>query len=82
MTGMDITLPISKAELARRLGISYQGVAQWKTVPAERVIDVARACDFRIRPYDIRRDLYPHPDDGMPADRRPQSISSGTHEAA
>lgn len=66
MTGMDIELPITASELARKLGVTPQGVGQWKTVPSDRVIEVSRACDWRVTPHELRPDLYPHPDDGLP----------------
>ncbi|MHA7916029.1 YdaS family helix-turn-helix protein [Alloalcanivorax xenomutans] len=35
-------------------------------VRAENVIGVCQAVGFRVRPHDLRPDLYPHPDDGLP----------------
>ena len=39
-------------------------------VPAEYVIAVSRSLDFRITPHQLRPDLYPHKDDGLPPDLR------------
>lgn len=39
-------------------------------VPSERVLDVARAVGFGVTPHELRPDLYPNADDGLPADRR------------
>lgn len=52
--------------------ISAQAVAKWAAngVPADRVIPIAAATRFDPRPHDLRPDLYPHPDDGLPDDLR------------
>ena len=52
--------------------ISVQAVAKWVSagVPPERVIAVAAAAGFRPSPHDLRPDLYPHPDDGLPQELR------------
>jgi DNA-binding transcriptional regulator YdaS (Cro superfamily) len=34
--------------------------------PAEYVIAIAQAANWRITPYELRPDIYPHPLDGMP----------------
>ena len=47
------------AALARQLGISKQAVGQWPRVPAERVLDVVRACDGGITRHQLRPDIYP-----------------------
>ena len=44
-------------ELASRLGIRHQAIYQWRHVPPERVIEVAKLTG--LRPYDLRPDLYP-----------------------
>jgi DNA-binding transcriptional regulator YdaS (Cro superfamily) len=52
--------------------VSPQGVAKWARdgVPPERVLPIAAATDFAVRPHDLRPDLYPHPDDALPEQRR------------
>lgn len=57
--------------------ISVQAVAKWASagVPPERVIAVATAAGFRPRPHDLRPDLYPHPDDGLPDDMRGRAVA-------
>jgi DNA-binding transcriptional regulator YdaS (Cro superfamily) len=54
--------------LARRLTppAKAQAVQQWRQVPSDRVLAVARAVDFRVTPHQLRPDLYPHPEDGLP----------------
>lgn len=49
----------SKAELARRIGITEQAVGQWSQVPAHRVIAVETATAARITRHQLRPDLYP-----------------------
>lgn len=53
--------------------VGHTAVANWLQrgqVPAERVIDIAHATSFRVTPHQLRPDLYPHPDDGLPEDLR------------
>lgn len=33
--------------------------------PAEYVLPICEAVEFRITPHELRPDLYPHPDDGL-----------------
>jgi DNA-binding transcriptional regulator YdaS (Cro superfamily) len=58
--------------LARRLTppAKAQAVQQWRQVPSDRVLAVARAVEFRITPHQLRPDLYPHPEDGLPNELR------------
>lgn len=44
--------------LAARLNISRSAVAQWKRVPAERVLDVESITG--VSRYDLRPDIYGH----------------------
>lgn len=39
-------------------------------MPSDRVLDVSRATDYQVTPHELRRDLYPHPDDGLPTELR------------
>lgn len=50
--------------LADRLGLKPMAITQWKKrgVPAERVLDIVRATQGQVRPYDLRPDVYPDPD--------------------
>lgn len=34
--------------------------------PADCVIAIAAAVDFKVTPHELRRDLYPNPTDGLP----------------
>jgi len=53
----------SKAELARTLNISRVTVHQWwrRRIPAERVLEIYRAANGKITPYEMRPDIYPDP---------------------
>jgi DNA-binding transcriptional regulator YdaS (Cro superfamily) len=49
--------------------VTQSAVHQWIAggrVRAEQVLDVAAAAGWRVTPHELRPDLYPHPDDGMP----------------
>lgn len=55
--------------LAELVGVRYQAVQQWRQsgrVPAGRAIQVALLCGWEPTPHQLRPDLYPHPDDGLP----------------
>ncbi|MEO1223347.1 MAG: Cro/CI family transcriptional regulator [Pseudomonadota bacterium] len=49
------------AALARALGVSRQAISQWTRVPAERVLDVERACNGAVSRHELRPDIYPLP---------------------
>lgn len=62
----------SQAAFGRRVGVNgvtQSAVAQWLAggrIKAEQVLDVAAASGWRVTPHELRPDLYPHPEDGMP----------------
>ena len=61
--------------LAESLGIKQAHIWSWlnrtkKGVPAEFVIDVAVQTNWQVTPHELRPDLYPHPEDGLPAHLR------------
>ena len=63
----------SQQALAALIGGVQTRVSEWKRrgqVAGDAVIPVCRAVDFEVTPNELRPDLYPHPDDGLPADRR------------
>jgi len=43
-------------DIARKLGLTYQAVQQWKRVPPEHVMSVSAILD--IKPEDIRPDIF------------------------
>lgn len=72
----------SRAELIRRLrfqgcqcsdGLVYVWEKRDGRVSHDYVIPVARAVDFAVSPNKLRPSLYPHPDDGLPAELRAQA---------
>lgn len=48
------------------------GASKWTRdgLPAEHVIWLSERTEWKFTPHQLRPDLYPHPDDGLPADRR------------
>lgn len=62
--------PLSKA-----LGISRVAVGLWLVngVPADRVLGACAQARWAVTPYQVRPDLYPHPEDGLPAAMRRQT---------
>ncbi|WP_416381293.1 YdaS family helix-turn-helix protein [Gilliamella sp. B2838] len=56
--------------VSRKFGFkSVQSVANWvinNHVPAERVIQLCVMCNWTVTPHQLRPDLYPNMDDGMP----------------
>lgn len=56
--------------IARVCGVSPQAVSQWRVAPADHVIKIAGATGFEITPHQLRPDLYPHRDDGLPDELR------------
>ena len=64
----------SQADAARALGVTRQAMQFWvdseSTVPPDRVLTVAAAFDWQVTPHELRPDLYPNPDDGLPPELR------------
>lgn len=63
-----IELAGSQTALAEKVGCKQQNVSQWtrNRVSPEFVLGVAKAVDFQVTPHELRPDIYPHPEDGMP----------------
>lgn len=56
------------AALAAAAGVSRQAPRQWgDKIPAERVIPICEALNWRVTPHILRSDLYPNGLDGIPA---------------
>lgn len=53
-------------KLGRLLKRSKGAVSQWRVVPHDHVIAVCEAAGWKVRPHDLRPDLYPNPTDAMP----------------
>lgn len=60
----------SKARVARIAKVSHQAVSKWSCIPAELVLDVCADYGWAVTPHELRPDLYPHPDDGLPPELR------------
>ena len=62
-----------KVGVAKALGIKAPSVHEWykriPQIPAERAIPLALATNWSLRPHDLRPDLYPNPEDGMPKEK-------------
>lgn len=62
-----------QSRLARALGVKPQAVQQWVAagrVPKHRVLSACRFVDFSVTPHELDPSLYPHPEDGIPVERR------------
>ncbi|WP_291970928.1 YdaS family helix-turn-helix protein [Candidatus Symbiopectobacterium sp.] len=61
----------SQSELGRRLGKRPQTISFWfkKRVPAELVVSMSKALEWKVTPHELRPDKYPNPTDALPAHR-------------
>lgn len=59
--------------------VSPQGVSKWAEagVPGERVLPICRHIEYEVTPHELRPDLYPHPEDGLPSERRRRRPAQG-----
>jgi DNA-binding transcriptional regulator YdaS (Cro superfamily) len=73
-TRKAITAAGGVTALARALLVAPPSVSQWlsgtRGVPAGRVVQISEATGWRVTPHELRPDLYPHPDDGLPQELR------------
>lgn len=64
----------NQTELAARIGKGQSIVGKWVTrderVGHGFVIAVSEAVQWQVTPHELRPDLYPHPDDGLPVQLR------------
>ncbi|EMK2611581.1 helix-turn-helix domain-containing protein [Citrobacter freundii] len=69
----------SLSEVARSFGFkSTQSVANWvinDQVPSERVLQLCELGGWIITPHQLRPDIYPNPNDGLP-DNKTQVTTS------
>lgn len=67
-----VTLAGGQSQMASRLGGSAKPAHVWNwlnrdnQLPGEHVISVSRAVDWQVTPHELRPDLYPHEQDGLP----------------
>lgn len=74
-----ISMVGSQTALANRIGKKQSHIWTWlnrdKRVPAESVLAVAEAVGFEVTPHQLRPDIYPNPDDGLPEDMRGREVA-------
>lgn len=63
----------SISEVSRRFEFqSVQSVANWiakNRVPSERVIQLCKWGQWTVTPHQLRPDIYPNPNDGLPDEK-------------
>ncbi|EBU6994991.1 helix-turn-helix domain-containing protein [Salmonella enterica subsp. enterica serovar Bredeney] len=60
---------VSQRAIAKALGISPQAVNQWlskSVIPPRYVLTICEMTGWKIVPHDVRPELYPSPEDGVP----------------
>ena len=63
----------SQQSFAKAIAVSQAMVSKWflgTRVAGDSVLKVAIATDWQVTPHELRPDLYPHPQDGLPAHLR------------
>lgn len=54
--------------VADHFKVSYEAARKWKrAVPADRVLDIARACNWQVTPHQLNPRYYPNPSDALPS---------------
>lgn len=67
------------AAVSRRRGLkSPWSVSKWirEGLPPEHVLWLAAETGYRFSPHDLAPAYYPHPDDGLPVERRALQASA------
>lgn len=62
--GIKARFPASKVSQAHVW--KWLNRANCEVPPAEYVIAIAETINWQLRPHDLRPDIYPNPDDGLP----------------
>lgn len=65
--------------VAKALNMSEEGVRLWRArgaVPAGSVLWLSERTEWEYTPHQIAPEIYPHPDDGLPPERRPAPAQS------
>ncbi|MCK2149488.1 helix-turn-helix domain-containing protein [Marinobacter alexandrii] len=67
----SIRLAGSQSALAAKCGTKQSNIWNWLhrdgRVPAEYVIAVCTATDFKVTPHEVRPDIYPNKKDALPS---------------
>ncbi|MGL4696348.1 YdaS family helix-turn-helix protein [Enterococcus larvae] len=64
---------VSQRAIAKALGISPQAVNQWfskSLIPPRYVLPICEMTGWKVVPHDVRPELYPSQDDGVPTHLR------------
>lgn len=59
-------LGVTQSAIAIAMRVTVSALNQWQLVPADRVLALAKACQWRIFPHQLRPDIYPNPLDAIP----------------
>jgi hypothetical protein len=58
-------------EISRDFAIYPAAVYRWQMgIPVNRVLELCKYVGWRITPHEMCPRIYPHPDDGLPAELR------------
>jgi len=61
---------LRQSDIAKAAGVHPVLIHQWssgkRSIPADRVLAVARATEWKVTPHALRPDIYPNPTDGLP----------------
>lgn len=77
----------NQSELAKQLGCKQQTISLWLSshVPANQVLTLCSSLGWLVTPHEVRSDLYPNPDDGLPVAMRiyhaPSEFQSQDYQA-
>lgn len=66
-------------ELSLAMNMSRAACSLWDKVPDGRVLQLCELVDWIVTPHEVRPDLYPHPDDGLPDALRNACACKGGH---
>lgn len=72
-----IEIKKTQAAVAAVVGARQQVVGHWLRdgVPAKHVLALCTDIAFEVTPHELRPDIYPHPEDGLPAALRERAHS-------
>lgn len=72
-----IEIKKTQAAVAAVVGARQQVVGHWLRdgVPAKHVLALCGDVAFQVTPHELRPDIYPHPEDGLPVERRAKAAA-------